>query len=76
MRMTVNLDEDLYLIAKSLSKEQDITISKAVNLLLRRSLGPVPTPVETSLELPIVKGRKPIISENIYQAEEELFEFK
>ena len=76
MRMTVNLDEDLYLIAKGLSKEQDITISKAVNHLLRRSLEPVPSTAVDSLELPIVKGRKPITSEDVYQAEEEHLEIK
>jgi hypothetical protein len=35
MRLTVNLDPDLYGPAKSLAREADCTISAAVNQLLR-----------------------------------------
>src|SRR2546427_11855528 len=38
MRLTVNLEPDLYALAKSLAKSEDCTISAAVNRLLRRSL--------------------------------------
>lgn len=38
MRLTVNLDPDLYALAVSLAKAEDCTISAAVNRLLRRSL--------------------------------------
>jgi|GEM_PF-2032269 len=38
MRLTVNLESDLYALAKSLSKAEDCTLSSAVNRLLRRSL--------------------------------------
>ena len=38
MRLTVNLEPDLYGVAKSLAKAEDCTISAAVNRLLRRSL--------------------------------------
>jgi hypothetical protein len=38
MRLTVNLEPDLYALAKSLAKAEDCTISAAVNRLLRRSL--------------------------------------
>jgi hypothetical protein len=38
MRLTVNLDEDLYAIARSLAQAEDCTISAAVNRLVRRSL--------------------------------------
>lgn len=37
MRLTVNLEPDLYALAKSLSKAEDCTISAAINRLLRRS---------------------------------------
>lgn len=38
MRLTVNLESDLYALAKSLSKAEDCTLSAAVNRLLRRSI--------------------------------------
>ena len=38
MRLTVNLEPDLYALAKSLANAEDCTISAAVNKLLRRSL--------------------------------------
>lgn len=42
MRLTVNLDDELYGIARSLARAEDITISEAVNRLLRRAVEPVP----------------------------------
>lgn len=38
MRLTVNLEPDLYALAKSLAKAEECSISAAVNKLLRRSL--------------------------------------
>ena len=38
MRLTVNLEPDVYALAKSLAKSEDCSISGAVNRLLRRSL--------------------------------------
>ena len=38
MRLTINLEPDLYALAVSLAKAEDCTISAAVNRLLRRSL--------------------------------------
>src|ERR1019366_8659460 len=38
MRLTVNLEADLYALARSLAREEDCTVSAAVNRLLRRSL--------------------------------------
>ncbi len=38
MRLTVNLDSDLYAVAVSLAKAEDCSISAAVNRLLRRGL--------------------------------------
>ena len=37
MRLTINLDEDLYAIGKGLAQAEDISISQAINRLLRRS---------------------------------------
>ena len=49
MRLTVNLEADLYAVAKSLAKADDCSISDAVNRLLRRSL---------STDVPHAKGKK------------------
>ena len=38
MRLTVNLEPEMYALAKSLAKAEDCTISAAVNRLLHRSL--------------------------------------
>jgi len=38
MRLTVDLEPDLYALAKSFSKAEDCTISAAINRLLRRAL--------------------------------------
>ena len=38
MRLTINLEPDLYAVAVSLAKAEDCSISAAVNRLLRRSL--------------------------------------
>ena len=37
MRLTVNLDEDLYALARSLAQAEDCSVSVAVNRLVRRS---------------------------------------
>ena len=38
MRLTINLEPDLYAVAVSLAKAEDCSISVAVNRLVRRSL--------------------------------------
>ena len=45
MRLSVNLEDDNYRLAKSLAREEDISISKAINRLLKRQL---PSPQSTS----------------------------
>lgn len=41
MRLTVNLADDTYAVAKSLAQEEETTVSDAVNKLLRRALEPM-----------------------------------
>ena len=77
MRLTVNLEPDLYALAKSLAKAEDCTISAAVNRLLRRSL-PGGTK-ESSRRSPspkrngfvISSGRQPITADTVRQIEVE-----
>lgn len=38
MRLTVNLEPSLYAVAKSIARDEDCTISAAVNELLRRAV--------------------------------------
>lgn len=51
MRLTINLDKDLYAVAKSLAREEDSSLSTAVNVLLRRAL-------ERPATIPAAGGRK------------------
>ena len=77
MRLTVNLESDLYAIAKSLAKAEDCTISAAVNRLLRRSLSVRETNEKRSGKsskrngFVVSLGRKPITAEIVRQIETE-----
>lgn len=78
MRLTVNLDTDLYALAKSLVKAEDCTVSAAVNRLMRRSLpGGVKQDGRSSGRaakrngFSISRGRRPITADTVRQAEAE-----
>jgi len=74
MRLTVNLDEDLYRITKSLALAEDISISSAVNGLLRRNLeGPGHGKRTKGQRFPVVRCRenRVITSEEIQRLIEE-----
>ena len=74
MRLTVNLDTDLYALAVSLAKAEDCSISAAVNRLLRRAL-----PGESAHGalrkrrngFLISRGREPITADDIARTEAE-----
>lgn len=77
MRFTVNLDSDLYAVAKSLARAEDCSLSAAVNRLLRRSLahgarrGPSGTPERrTRNGLPISRGAMPLTADMVRHEEE------
>ena len=77
MRLTVNLEADLYAIAKSLAKAEDCTISAAINQLLRRSLSlgkqNAPTSGRRTKKngLAVSRGRKPITADMVRQIDAE-----
>ena len=77
MRLTVNLDPDLYGLAKSLARGEDCTISAAVNQLLRRALpggtngGAKSGPPLTRNGFVISSGREIITAETVRRAEAE-----
>lgn len=76
MRLTLNLENDLYAVAKSLSRAEDCTISAAVNRLLRRSLPGgagsgrrTARPPKRRNGLPISRGRAPVTADLVKQLE-------
>lgn len=77
MRLTINLDQENYLIAKSLAKEAECSISKMVNQLVKKALQPELSSSDGSQiadedGLPVVKGRKVVTSDDVYRIENEL----
>jgi hypothetical protein len=73
VRLSINLEPDLYALAKSLAKAEDCTVSAAVNRLLRRAL-PGKPPEGKSISrngLPVVRGRVPVTAEMVKSEEEQ-----
>jgi hypothetical protein len=59
MRLTVNLDEDLHRVARSFALAEQISISAAINRLLRRGIAPDVLPgVPSENARTILKGRR------------------
>ena len=78
MRLTLNLEPDLYAVAKSLAKAEDCSISAAVNQLLRRSLSGQSGQGRPGKRTPAARngfvishGTQPITADTVRQAEEE-----
>ena len=79
MRLTVNLEPDLYALAKSLAKAEDCSISVAVNRLLRRSLPGAANGNKSHRSgrtksrngVLVSRGRKPVTAELIRQLDAE-----
>lgn len=76
MRLTINLDPENYVIAKSIAKESDCSISKVVNQLVRKALEPSSTQPDHECclnedGLPVVKGREVFCSDDVYRIDSE-----
>ncbi|MCC6622432.1 MAG: antitoxin [Deltaproteobacteria bacterium] len=69
MRLSVNLEDDLYAIAKSLASAERCSISEAVNRLVRRGLTPPSRPSRKRSGFPVVRGARPISSDEVYRIE-------
>ena len=74
----MNLEPDLYSVAKSLAKAEDCSISTAVNRLLRRALPGAAKEGSRRSARPakrnrfvISRGRKPITADTVRQIEVE-----
>lgn len=80
MRLTINLDQDHYVIAKALAKEADCSISKAVNGLIRKALESEPSresrrSAAAKDGLPKVNGKRAFTSEDVYRFENDSVTF-
>ena len=72
MRLTVNLEPDLYALAVSLAKAEDCSISAAVNRLLRRSLVDEARPgarPRRRNDFLVSKGREPVTADTVARTE-------
>lgn len=82
MRLSVNLDEDLYRIAKALAASQDCSISTAVNRLIRAGFESGSKPedrekmrggfrIVPQTGLPVSRGSRPVKADEVRRAEED-----
>lgn len=77
MRLTVNLEDDLYAVAKSLAKAEDCSISAAVNRLLRRALSSDAGAVQEASSpyrrsgFPVSRGTKTITADMVLEIDSE-----
>lgn len=74
MRLTISLDDDLYAAVKSLARADDLSMSAALNRLLRRAIYPVGAALEAPSVrngLVVVDGTSPVSSEDVRRFEEE-----
>ena len=71
MRLTVDLEPDLYALAVSLAEAEDCSISTAVNRLLRRSLtgGTERGASRRRNSFVVSGGREPVTAETVVGAE-------
>ena len=61
MRLTINLKSDLYAVARSLAQAEGVSISEAVNRLLRRAIEQPGAPrrrARMRSGFPVARGRR------------------
>jgi antitoxin component of RelBE/YafQ-DinJ toxin-antitoxin module len=76
MRLTINLDDELYAVARSFAQTMDVSISVAVNQLLRRAIYPTePIPLPFAAEgdnaWPVVAGKRVVTPEDVKALDDE-----
>ncbi|MBI2376029.1 MAG: hypothetical protein HYV07_18695 [Deltaproteobacteria bacterium] len=74
MRLSINLDPDLYALAKALARAEDTTISGAINHMLRRALESSKDKVTAASPLstfPVSRGARLITDADIRKLEDE-----
>jgi hypothetical protein len=69
MRLTVNIEEDLYRVAKSVAVAEECSISAAINKLLRRALAGRPSSRKKGSQglsdFPVTVGCHPITEKDV-----------
>lgn len=76
MRLTINLDDELYAVARAHAQTMDVSISAAVNFLLRRALHPT---IDASARpfaaegdgWPVVAGKRVVTPEDVKALDDE-----
>jgi hypothetical protein len=70
VRLTINLKEELYRIAKTKAMVEECSISEAVNQMLEQSLNAERKSRRTTgKRFPSVRGSRPFTSEDVYRVE-------
>jgi len=73
MRTTVNLPDDVYLVARSMASAKRISLGEALAELIRRGLEPISRPEEDSgfPSFPVSRHATPITLEQTLDAEDQ-----
>lgn len=69
MRLTVNVDDDLYALAKSVAVAEGCSLSAAFNKLLRRALEPRGELKKLPSGVPVVPCLRRFDSSDVYEAD-------
>ena len=71
VRLTINLNDEVYRVAKSMAIADDCSLSAAVNKLLQRGIsGPPAKKKKNSTAFPTVRGRQPFTSGDVYKIDQ------
>ncbi len=74
MRLTVNLEEDIYRMAKAYAAAEDCSVSRAINRLLRRIMEPAsaaPTRRRERFPVSTCRESRTITAEDVYRLDAE-----
>ena len=80
MRLTVNLEDDLYRMAKAYAVSENISITQAINRWLGRVCRPTAPPgsqtpnamrrTDPTTGLPVVRGKRPVSTDEVQRLED------
>jgi hypothetical protein len=70
MRLTINLDADLYHLVKSISVAEDISLNAAVNKLLRQTAAATPPRRRKKRGFSTSRGKRRFTSDEVYKIEQ------
>jgi hypothetical protein len=70
MRLTVNLDDEVYAVARSLARAEDISIGEAINRLIRKGLERPVRLRRSRRGFPIMQGRHPFGADDVAKLED------